>query len=83
MDSLGVLFISGQSNLNNNAKLRVRGVQSVDIIKVVEPITKAQGRLDNVQSFYLDLQHLISECLSNRPGPVWVDVSLAMQAKEI
>src|SRR5512139_209837 len=40
MDSVPVLFISGQSNLNPNEMLRVRGVQAVDITMMVDVIVK-------------------------------------------
>src|SRR5512139_4102966 len=40
MDILPVLFISGQANLNPNEDLRVRGVQSVDIVSIVKDIIK-------------------------------------------
>src|SRR5512139_1886319 len=46
MDSIPVLFISGQANLNPNEDLRVRGVQSVDIIPMVKPVTKQAWRLE-------------------------------------
>src|SRR5512139_507514 len=35
MDSIPVLFISGQANLHDDVNLRVRGVQSVDITNMV------------------------------------------------
>src|SRR3972149_12218057 len=43
MDSIPVLFVSGQAKstpLIGDSGLRVRGVQEVDIISMVRPITK-------------------------------------------
>ena len=88
MDSLPVLFISGQANLNPNVGLRVRGVQSVDIIPVVNPITKMAVRTSKVLDEINDtpmvwLQMMIYACLHNRPGPCWLDIPLNAQAEEI
>jgi acetolactate synthase-1/2/3 large subunit len=83
MDSIPVLFISGQSNLNPNEALRVRGVQMVDIIPMVKPITKYAWR--KVADDYTRelMEDMIEQCLSGRPGPCWLDVPLDVQAVEI
>jgi acetolactate synthase-1/2/3 large subunit len=82
MDSLPVLFISGQSNLNPNEALRVRGVQMVDIIPMVKPITKSAHRAALSRYTIIDLQIAIAACLDGRPGPCWLDVPLDVQAEE-
>lgn len=80
MDSVPVLFISGQANLHPDERLRVRGVQSVDIIPVVKPITKGAFRLQpGLSALTADLALM---CMSHRPGPCWLDVPLAVQAEE-
>jgi len=83
MDSIPVLFISGQSNLNPNETLRVRGVQMVDIIPMVKPITKYAWR--KVADDYTRelMEDMIEQCLSRRQGPCWLDVPLDVQAEEI
>jgi len=85
MDSLPVLFISGQSNLNPNEALRVRGVQMVDIIPMVKPITKWTKRLGLMAGEFvrINTEMAVDTCLSYRPGPVWLDVPLDVQAVEI
>ena len=83
MDSLPVLFISGQSNLNPNEALRVRGVQMVDIIPMVKPITKTCQRVIAPVGSIYNLPHLIEKLLSDRPGPGWIDIPLDIQAVEI
>jgi acetolactate synthase-1/2/3 large subunit len=83
MDSVPVLFISGQASLHPNEALRVRGVQMVNIIEVVRPITKERCQLDEWHDLTINLPYLIDECLSERPGPCWLDVPLNVQAEEI
>src|SRR5512139_1153589 len=75
LDSLSVLFISGNSNLHPNEDLRVRGVQAVDIVSIVKPVTKAAIRPINGLSAKFDLMGLIDDyCLVGRQGPVWIDL---------
>jgi acetolactate synthase-1/2/3 large subunit len=83
MDSIPVLFISGQSNLNPNEALRVRGVQMVDIIPMVEHITKWCDQLLLKENTVNYLNTMIRQCLEGRPGPCWLDVPLDVQAEEI
>jgi len=83
MDSLPVLFISGQSNLHPDERLRVRGVQAVNIARIVRPITKASLQKWFVSYALSDLKNMISLCLSDRPGPCWLDVPLNVQSEEI
>jgi len=84
MDSLPVLFISGQSNLDPNEELRVRGVQMVDIINIVEPITKWAYRLLSGNDAPAHLDWMINRnCLFERPGPCWLDVPMDVQAEEV
>jgi len=91
MDSLPVLFISGQSNLNPNEHLRVRGVQMVDIVSMVKPITKSAYQLipeyqqeqDDINDIPTIMETVIACCFHQRPGPCWLDVPLDVQAEEI
>jgi len=87
MDSLPVLFISGQAKsdtLIGDTGLRVRGVQEVDIIPMVKPITKEVHRLVNDGELVFHLVRAMADtCLWKRPGPCWLDVPLDVQAEEI
>lgn len=91
MDSVPVLFISGQARSNTligDTGLRTRGAQEVDIINVVKPITKMAVRgflgRDAINNTFLNwLQLAIFECLNGRPGPCWLDIPLDVQAEEI
>jgi acetolactate synthase-1/2/3 large subunit len=84
MDSVPVLFISGQAKsetLIGNTGLRTRGVQEVDIIPMVKPMTKAAVQME-VPSI-VDLEFLINECKTGRAGPCWLSVPLDIQGMEI
>jgi len=91
MDSIPVLFISGQAKsdtLIGNTGLRVRGVQEVDIISMVKPITKRAYRLifanhmigGDVRD---DIRELAELCMEGRRGPAWLDVPLDIQAEQL
>jgi len=86
MDSVPVLFISGQArsdSLIGNTGLRTRGVQEVDIIALVKPITKSRQQLFSQSQYDEILKAMIRICLDDRPGPCWLDVPLDVQAEEV
>ena len=88
MDSVQVLFISGQArsdSLIGDTGLRTRGVQEVDIISIVKPVTKYAYRFNHKNYLiYRDIMRgAAQECLDGRPGPCWLDVPLDVQAEEI
>ena len=87
MDSVPVLFISGNArndSLIGDTGLRTRGVQEVDIIPMVKPITKTALRLMGGSGIKDLLPFVIEhDCLSGRPGPCWLDVPLDVQSEEI
>lgn len=83
MDSVPVLFISGQSNLHPNTHLRVRGVQAVDIVSMVKPVTKAARIAHNAEDINDYIKWLPGLCLDGRRGPCWLDIPLNVQAEEI
>jgi acetolactate synthase-1/2/3 large subunit len=83
-DSAPVIFISGQANswsLVGNTGLRTRGVQEVDILPMVQPITKLAWRA-NGPAILGDLDNIISLAKGGRPGPVWLDIPLDVQSME-
>jgi acetolactate synthase-1/2/3 large subunit len=81
-DSIPVLFISGQANLNPNEDLRVRGVQSVDIISIVKPITKWAHQV-RPNEIIASMTTVIVDAFQGRHGPCWLDIPLSVQAEEI
>lgn len=85
IDSEPILFISGQvesfSRIRNGE--RQSGVQEVDILRMVRPITKLAVDLKDPFLIKYELDRLVHEALTGRKGPVWLDVPLEMQNYEI
>lgn len=87
MDSLPVLFISGQaktSTLVGDSGLRTKGVQEIDIIKIVKPITKKAYRpMPSGVDCLMALDDMILECMFQRRGPAWLAIPLDIQGMEV
>lgn len=87
-DSAPCLFISGQvkravtTNLSG-LKLRQFGVQELDIIPVVESITKYAVMVNDPQKIAFHLDKAIWLAKHGRSGPVWIDVPMDVQSAEI
>lgn len=89
LDSTPVLFLSGQVKrpdrmfdavTNKPLGMRQLGVQEVDICSIVAPITKyAVTVLDPLEIRY-HLEKATYLALNGRPGPVWIDIPLDVQA---
>lgn len=86
LDSTPCLFISGQvkrADMVGKRGLRQLGVQEIDIVSLVKPITKyAVTVLDPVTIRY-HLEKAVHLARSGRPGPVWIDIPLDVQAASI
>lgn len=86
LDSTPCLFISGQvkrADLVGGAGVRQMGVQEVDIVSMVKAITKyAVTVLDPITILY-HLEKSLYLARSGRPGPVWIDIPLDVQAAMI
>lgn len=82
-DSLPVLFISGQaktSTLVGDSGLRTKGVQEVDIIRMVKPITKeAYQPMSSGLDCLMALDDMILECMHQRRGPCFLSIPLDVQ----
>jgi len=87
-DSVPVLFISGNvrtSHTTNylnrklNINLRKYGVQEHDIINTVLSITKYAKFLDDPSKVPFELSKAIDIALSDRRGPVWLDIPSDVQ----
>jgi acetolactate synthase I/II/III large subunit len=85
-DSIPCIFISGQSRSNilkDTKNLRQVGAQGLDIIKLVKPITKKAISITNPKKFLNILDELYELSLSDRPGPVWIDIPFDIQIEQI
>ena len=85
LDSIPVLYISGQVRYDTTVPstglpLRQLGDQEADIIAIVKPITKYAVLVSNPQSIRYHLEKAIYLAKSGRPGPVWLDIPLNIQA---
>jgi len=86
MDSIPMLFISGQSNsssLIGNTGLRQKGVHEADIVSLIKPITKYAVIVIEVSELRYHLEKAVYLAKNGRPGPVWLDIPIDVQAKEI
>ena len=88
-DSIPCLFISGQIKRSQamynskNVKLRQFGVQEVNIIPIVESITKYAVMVNNPEKIRYHLEKALYLARSGRPGPVWLDIPLDVQSAKI
>ena len=86
IESLPLLVISGQvkrADAINGRAIRQGGVQEVDIISVVKPITKFAVTISAPEDARICLEEALWRMRSTRPGPVWIDVPLDVQAAPI
>ena len=82
MDSNPVLIISGQSYNSQtigNSGLRQLGVQEINIVDIVRPITKYAVMVKNPNKIKYHLEKAIYLATHGRPGPVWIDIPINIQ----
>jgi acetolactate synthase-1/2/3 large subunit len=85
-DSIPVLFISGQvqtKHLTGESGLRFKGTQEVDIISMVEHITKYSVTVKDPLKIKIYLGAAIHASMTGRKAPVWLDIPLDIQSAEI
>lgn len=84
-DSSPVLFITGQSKrsqtirLSQTRGLRQFGTFEVDIVPIVESVTKFAHFLDDPNDIRWVLEKAVHLATTGRPGPVLIDVPLDVQ----
>ncbi|WP_201213374.1 thiamine pyrophosphate-binding protein [Pseudomonas sp. S36] len=86
IESVPLLVISGQvkrADLLRGAPLRQKGVQEVDIVSVVEPITKYAITVQQPEDIRRELERAVFLARDGRAGPVWIDVPLDVQGAPI
>jgi acetolactate synthase-1/2/3 large subunit len=88
-DSVPCLFISGnvkRSELTHTVgipNLRQFGVQELDIIPIVSSVSKYATQLSDPARVRYELEKAVYIAHSGRPGPVWIDVPMDVQAAQI
>jgi acetolactate synthase-1/2/3 large subunit len=91
LDSTPCMFISGQVKRADRiyhadgTPLGVRqvGVQEVDIVPIVQSVTKYAVTITDPQSIRYHLEKAAYLAVTGRPGPVWIDIPLDVQAHPI
>jgi len=86
LDSTPCLFISGQVkrfDLMGEKGVRQLGVQEMDIVSMVRPVTKYAITVMDPNSIRYHLEKAVWLAQSGRPGPVWIDIPLDVQAASI
>ena len=84
----GVFVVSGQvkrETLASNAPVRLRqlGDQEADIVAMVTPITKYAVMVTDPQDIRYHLEKALWLAETGRPGPVWLDIPIDVQAAPI
>src|SRR5690606_5247145 len=86
IESVPLLVVSGQvkrADLLKGAPLRQKGVQEVDIVSVVKPITKYAVTIERPEDIRRELEQAGCRARGGRAGPVWIDVPLDVQGAPI
>ncbi|KKQ24797.1 MAG: Thiamine pyrophosphate protein central region [Candidatus Roizmanbacteria bacterium GW2011_GWC2_37_13] len=78
-NSIPVIFISSQakkSQMTHFSGLPIRqfGIQELDIIPIVRPLTKYADYVEKPEEIRFKIEKAYQEMLSGRPGPVWLDI---------
>lgn len=86
IESLPLFVLSGQVKRPDALRgrpLRQSGVQEVDVVSMVKPITKYAVTIDSPENARKCFEEAIWHMRQGRPGPVWLDVPLDVQAAPI
>ena len=89
LDSVPMIVVSGQIKRATmitacpHLKLRQLGDQEYNIVDAVRPMTKMAKTVMSVEEVPEVMAEAWKICQSGRPGPVWIDVPLDIQAAEI
>lgn len=85
-DGIPVIFISGQvkrADLVGNQKIRQFGIQEADIVSIAKPISKYAVQIKEPEDIKYELEKASKIAVSGKPGPVWIDIPLDIQATDI
>ncbi|MBB4839722.1 acetolactate synthase-1/2/3 large subunit [Sphingomonas kyeonggiensis] len=88
VDSIAMVVVSGQVKretcaFNYPLPLRQLGDQEVDIVEMVRGITKYAVVLDDPLQARKVVEKALYLCTRGRPGPVWIDVPIDVQAAPV
>lgn len=86
LDGTPVIFLSGQvktADLVGNQRIRQFGIQEINIIDIVKPITKYAVQITDATKIKYELEKASKIAKNGKPGPVWLDIPLDIQAIQI
>ncbi len=86
IESLPLFVVSGQvkrADALAGRKIRQGGVQEVDVVSLVKPVTKFVATLNDPKEVKAILDQAVWSMRNGRPGPVWIEVPLDVQAAQI
>lgn len=85
-DATPVIYISGQvkrDDLVGNQGIRQFGIQETDILSIVKSITKYAVQIQEPEEIRYELEKAAYLAREGKPGPVWVDIPLDIQASRV
>lgn len=86
LDSIPCVYISGQGRQQTTIAacpelgLRQLGDQEINIVDIVQPVTKYADMIRNPRKVRYHLEKAFYLATHGRPGPTWLDVPLDIQA---
>ena len=86
LESTPVFVVSGQVkrlDMIRDQGLRQQGMQELDIVSVVKPITKYAAVVWDPEDIRYHMEKALYEATHGRKGPVWLDIPLDVQASVI
>lgn len=88
LDSSPMFVISGQANsrllqYEIDTKIRQHGCQSINLEPIVTPITKYFAAVMKPEDIRYHMEKAYFEAMNGRKGPVWLDVPVDIQNKQI
>ncbi|MBT5271527.1 MAG: thiamine pyrophosphate-binding protein [Candidatus Marinimicrobia bacterium] len=86
LDSTPVIVLSGQvktTDLKGDRGVRQYGIQEIDIVRLVKPLTKYAVTVTDPQTIRYHLEQALWHANSGRKGPVWLDLPLDIQGATI
>ena len=82
VDSINILIISGQVSTPDLESIPTRsfGIAGIPITTYVKNFTKYSAIIDSVDSLEQHLKETLIAFKTGRPGPIWLDIPLDIQA---
>ena len=86
LDATPVIFLSGQAkraDLVNGQGIRQFGIQEIGIVDIVKSITKYAVQVRDAEDILYELEKATALAKEGKPGPVWLDIPLDIQASKV